>query len=77
MPIRQATVKSLAEGAINALTNINGGSTHLNVRDWMFWSGKLTPDELAELYQQILDGMVEVYAKNGVPVEQFKEMLPK
>lgn len=65
--IRQETVKELAVGIVNALTNINGGLTHCNIRDWLFWQGSLSEAELNELYKLILERTIEVYSKTDMP----------
>lgn len=60
-------MQPLADGIVNALTNINGGSTHCNIQQWLFWRGNLTNDELRLLYDKIIEQTIEVYSKTEYP----------
>lgn len=67
--MRTCIVNLLADGLQNALTNFNGGSTHLNVRDWQFWRGRLDAEELQALYDAIAKGLMEYYKEHGAEVK--------
>lgn len=74
--MRTATVKHLADGMFNALTNVNGGSTHCNVSSWIYWQHELDEQELKMLYDRMLENVLELYAKHGVTEADFIKMLP-